>query len=215
MIKLYGLRGKLTARHYGPSNSLNNRERPVMPRKVNNDEPTILIPASDEPDNNDDTDENVAKESAAKEEQSFLNEFGLDDNIDNFKAKIYRLEDGKQIYCADVGPAEFPFEKYISKNFGGGTYRAILYKNGRFFTNKNYTIANRIGGEVINGPNSQISDIGKLLGEQNRQIASFVSGQSNNGSMGGMKEMLEMMILFKQVMGEPKRTILWKWCFEE
>ncbi len=140
-----------------------------MPRKPH-DEPLQIVDASFRETPQSEID---LERDADQEEKAFLDEFQINDNVHDYYARIYRVVNGQQSFVEQVGPDKFPIEPRLQNLHKGGHFRAILFKNGTIWRNKTYRVEPPAGAEKSEAP-SQISEIARLIAQQNEQIANML-----------------------------------------
>jgi len=140
-----------------------------MPRKPH-DEPLQIVDASFRETPQSEID---LERDADQEEKAFLDEFQINDNVHDYYARIYRVVNGQQSFVEQVGPDKFPIEPRLQNLHKGGHFRAILFKNGTIWRNKTYRVEPPPSAEKSEAP-SQISEIARLIAQQNEQIANML-----------------------------------------
>lgn len=90
---------------------------------------------------------------------------------------------------------------HIQKMYGGGEYRIMAYAQGRLKGNKLVTIAHTLKADVVND-NSPMTAVLNQLAEMQRQMLEIAREKQTGG--GSRREMLEEMMLYKQIFAGEK-----------
>ncbi len=140
-------------------------------------------------------------------ERAFLDEFQINDSVNDYYARLYRVVNGQKSFVEQVGPDKFPIEDRLQKIHKGGHFIAMLFKNGKIWKNKTYRVEAPSDAPRLEAP-SQIADIARLIAQQNEQIANIMQRGTPAATppvdpIAQMGAMMTVMLQMKELMPAP------------
>ena len=131
-------------------------------------------------------------------EDDILQEFNADPDGVNFKIKISKVDPTSKNWadCFFCSPEDFPIVERLRTEYGAGTFKALVYKNGKLHRNLTYHVAPKIGVPEPSAvePTGPIAEVAQLLKTQNEQMAAFMQGQSPSAPPANPMEMFTSMM---------------------
>jgi hypothetical protein len=133
-----------------------------------------------------------------------FSEFGGDESTEDYSLRIYRPQDkkGKLSYMFACTPLDLPILDRLRDEYGGGSFQVRVLKNGKIFRRLSVLVEAPIKKNIESN-----TDMVSMMGAMNQGFQRLGELLVNQKEIvppaNSMKDMLESMVLMKEVMGSP------------